>query len=400
MQAKLKEIGALHPELTVVTVSDLSTFIKESRDGLLREGGLGALFAVLTIFLFLFSLRSTLVAAVSIPLSVLTALVVMQVTGITLNIMTLGGLAVAVGRVVDDAIVVLENIYRHRALGEDRLTAVLNGPREVAGAITSSTLTTVAVFLPIGFVGGIVSEFFLPFALTVTFALLASLVCALTIIPILAYLFIDRVKLAVDETGEPKNSLWVRAYAPTIRFVLRDRRTKLGVLGLATLLFFGSVSIVGRLPTQFISTGSEKVLQVSIVPPAGVTGESVLAAATKAETILRADPKVQLVETTVPGEGDTGGVHALGGLLRPTRQQRHDGGAPRERRRPRRLHHEGRDRPRAAEDQRLRRRRRPGVRLHLERPLDHRQRAGHDGRRRRHRRGDRGAPEQPGPGPT
>jgi HAE1 family hydrophobic/amphiphilic exporter-1 len=304
--AKLAEIAALHPELKVVTVSDLSTFIIESRDGLLREGGLGALFAVLTIFLFLFSLRSTLVAAVSIPLSVLTALVVMQVTGITLNIMTLGGLAVAVGRVVDDAIVVLENIYRHRAMGEDRMTAVLNGPREVAGAITSSTLTTVAVFLPIGFVGGIVSEFFLPFALTVTFALLASLVCALTIIPILAYLFIDRVKLAVDETGEPKSSLWVRAYTPTIRFVLRSRRTKLGVLGLATILFLASVSIVGRLPTQFISTGSEKVLQVSVVPPAGVPGESVLAVATQAETILRADPKVQLVETTVPGEGDTG----------------------------------------------------------------------------------------------
>ena len=304
--AKLAAIAALHPELKVVTVSDLSTFIIESRDGLLREGGLGALFAVLTIFLFLFSLRSTLVAAVSIPLSVLTALVVMQVTGITLNIMTLGGLAVAVGRVVDDAIVVLENIYRHRAMGEDRMTAVLNGPREVAGAITSSTLTTVAVFLPIGFVGGIVSEFFLPFALTVTFALLASLVCALTIIPILAYLFIDRVKLAVDETGEPKSSLWVRAYTPTIRFVLRSRRTKLGVLGLATILFLASVSIVGRLPTQFISTGSEKVLQVSVVPPAGVPGEAVLAGATQAETILRADPKVQLVETTVPGEGDTG----------------------------------------------------------------------------------------------
>ena len=231
VQAKLAQIAASHPELKIVTVSDLSTFIKESRDGLLHEGGLGALFAVITIFLFLFSLRSTLVAAVSIPLSVLTALVVMQVTGITLNIMTLGGLAVAVGRVVDDAIVVLENIYRHRAMGEDRLTAVLQGPREVAGAITSSTLTTVAVFLPIGFVGGIVSQFFLPFALTVTFALLASLVCALTVVPILAFLFIDRVKLAVDETGEPKNSLWVRAYAPTIRFVLRDRRTKLGVLG-------------------------------------------------------------------------------------------------------------------------------------------------------------------------
>ena len=139
MQAVLAAVAARHPaDLEVATVSDQSDFILESSEGLLREGGLGAVFAVLTIFLFLFSLRSTLVAAVSIPLSILTALVVMQRAGITLNIMTLGGLAVAVGRVVDDSIVVLENIYRHRALGEDRLTAVLDGPREVAGAITAS----------------------------------------------------------------------------------------------------------------------------------------------------------------------------------------------------------------------------------------------------------------------
>jgi HAE1 family hydrophobic/amphiphilic exporter-1 len=110
----------------------------------------------------------------------------------------------------------------------------------------------------------------------------------------------------VDETGEPKNSLWVRAYAPTIRFVLRDRRTKLGVLAVATVLFVGSVSLAGSLPTQFISTGSEKVLRVGVVPPAGASTEAVLATATRAEAILRADPKVQLVQTTVPGEGDTG----------------------------------------------------------------------------------------------
>ncbi len=110
-------------------MSDLSDFIEESTDGLVREGGLGALFAILTIFLFLFSIRSTIVAAISIPLSILTALVIMQLTGISLNIMTLGGLAVAVGRVVDDAIVVLENIYRHRAMGEDRMTAVTQRAR-------------------------------------------------------------------------------------------------------------------------------------------------------------------------------------------------------------------------------------------------------------------------------
>ncbi len=101
----------------------------------------------------------------------------MQATGVTLNVMTLGGLAVAVGRVVDDAIVVLENIYRHRALGESRLRAVIEGTEGGRRAITAATVTTVGVFLPLGFVGGLVSQIFLPFALTVTFALLASLVC-------------------------------------------------------------------------------------------------------------------------------------------------------------------------------------------------------------------------------
>jgi hydrophobic/amphiphilic exporter-1 (mainly G- bacteria), HAE1 family len=304
--AKLDEISARHAEvLTVTIVSDLSDFIVESTDGLIREGGLGALFAVITIFLFLFSLRATIVAAVSIPLSILTALVIMQITGISLNIMTLGGLAVAVGRVVDDAIVVLENIYRHRALGEDRMTAVTNGPREVAGAITASTLTTVAVFLPLGFVGGLVSQFFLPFALTVTFALLASLICALTVVPVLAYFLVDRVRMQVDEAGEPINSIWVRAYTPTIKFALRSRWTKVGVLVVAGALFFAAISLVSSLPTQFINAGSEKILQVSIAPPSGVASDVVLEEAIKAEAILDADPDVELIQTSIPGEGDT-----------------------------------------------------------------------------------------------
>ena len=290
------------------------SFILESQDGLLREGGLGALFAVLTIFLFLFSLRSTLVAAISIPLSVLTALVLMQVADISLNVMTLGGLAVAVGRVVDDAIVVLENIYRHRAMGEDRLTAVIQGPREVARAITASTLTTVMVFLPIGFVGGIVSQLFLPFALTVTFALLASLVCALTVVPVLAYLFINRVTLNVDADGEPKNSLWIRAYTPTIAFVLRNRWTKWGVIGAGVVLFVASSSLVGQLPTQFINTGSEKILQVSLIPPSGTSSLAVLDRARQAEAILLPRSEVEIVQTSVPGDGESGFSSILAAL--------------------------------------------------------------------------------------
>ena len=306
VEDQLDEFEAEHADiLTITTVSDLSTFIEESQDGLVREGGLGALFAILTIFLFLRSIRSTLVAAVSIPLSILTALVVMQLTGISLNIMTLGGLAVAVGRVVDDAIVVLENIYRHRPLGEDRLTAVLNGPREVATAITAATLTTVGVFLPLGLVGGLVSQLFLPFALTVTFALLASLVVALTVVPVLAYLFIDRVSLAVDEHGEPKRSFWVRTYTPAITFALRSRVTKWGVLAGAGVLFFASLALVPLLPTQFINAGSEKILQVVVIPPAGATSEAVLEKATEAEEILIGIDTVELVQTSIPGEGDT-----------------------------------------------------------------------------------------------
>jgi HAE1 family hydrophobic/amphiphilic exporter-1 len=307
VNAELADIQAKYPDqITVTTVSDLSTFIKESRDGLLKEGGLGAVFAILTIFLFLGSLRSTLVAAMSIPLSILTALVLMLAGGITLNIMTLGGLAVAVGRVVDDAIVVLENIYRHRARGEDRVTASLSGTREVAQAITSSTITTVAVFLPLGLVGGLVSQFFLPFAITVSFALLASLVVALTVIPVLAYFIVDRVKIDVDETGEPKHSIWVRAYVPTIQTVLRNRWTKLGTVGVAALLFFATTALVPLIPTQFLNTGSEKILAVYVSPPPGTSSAVVRDQAVKVADVLLGLPEVELVQVSVPGESNTG----------------------------------------------------------------------------------------------
>jgi HAE1 family hydrophobic/amphiphilic exporter-1 len=307
VRAELERLGERHASVAAIAVvSDQSTFIKESRDGLLKEGGLGAVFAILTIYLFLFSLRSTLVAAVSIPLSLLAALVVMQLTGISLNVMTLGGLAVAVGRVVDDSIVVLENIYRHRAMGEDRLAASLNGPREVAGAITAATVTTVGVFLPLGFVGGIVSQFFLPFALTVTFALLASLVVALTVVPVLAFLFLKTVRHDIDEDGEPRRSLWIRAYTPTIRFALRNRWTKLGVLGGTLALFVATTALLPLLPTTFLNAGSEKILQVTVAPPAGTASDAVLARTMEAEEILVGLDTVETVQSSIPGEGDAG----------------------------------------------------------------------------------------------
>ena len=305
--AALDEVAAeTDADLTIDIVSNQADFIIESRDGLLREGGLGALFAVLTIFAFLASLRSTFVAALSIPLSLLVALVVMQLTGITMNILTLGGLAVAVGRVVDDSIVVLENIYRHRAMGDERRTAVLRGTSEVSGAITWSTLTTVAVFLPLGFAGGLISQFFLPFALTVTFALLASLLVALTVVPVLAYFLVRQPRGDMDEAGEPRRSFWVRLYDPSIRAVLSSRLAATGVVVGALVLFVASLFIIPLLPTSFIDSGSEKILLVSVSPPSGTGSAAVLERATEAEAILRSDDEVESVSTTVPPEGDTG----------------------------------------------------------------------------------------------
>ncbi|MBX3030081.1 MAG: efflux RND transporter permease subunit [Chloroflexi bacterium] len=309
VQAVLAEAQAGHPDdVRIETIQDLSGFIKESSEGLVREGLLGALFAVLTIFLFLLSMRSTLVAAVSIPLSILTAIALFGVADLTINIITLGGLAVAVGRVVDDSIVVLENIYRHRARGDDIDTAVLNGTREVAAAITSSTITTVMVFLPIGFVGGIVSQFFLPFGIAVTLALLASLGVALTVIPVLAWIFVRRVHIQLDPDGELPETIWQRLYTPVLTLALRSNITRWATVAIALVLFVGSLALTPLLPTAFIDVGGEKTLLVTIQPPAGASSADVSARTAQAEALLlpSVDPDVERIQSTIPGDADTG----------------------------------------------------------------------------------------------
>jgi HAE1 family hydrophobic/amphiphilic exporter-1 len=306
VNAAFAEVMEDHPEVTITTIQDLSIFIKESRDGLVKEGLLGALFAIITIWVFLLSIRTTLVAAVSIPLSILIALLVMGFAGLTVNIITLGGLAVAVGRVVDDSIVVLENIYRHRAKGERIGDAVYNGTREVAAAITSSTITTVAVFLPIGFVGGIVSQFFLPFGLTVAFALLASLLVALTVIPVLAFFFMRKVNIKLDPDGELPETIWQRLYTPALVLALRNRVTKWGTLAITFALFIATLALVPMIPTSFINSGGEKILNVSVAPPTGASTDVVIARVGEVESIIGADPSVELVQSTIPGDADTG----------------------------------------------------------------------------------------------
>jgi len=182
------EIGAGQ----VVVVANSANDVEESVNGLVEEALVGAVLAILVIFVFLRSLRATLVTAVSLPTSVLAALLFSWTQDLTLNIITLAGLTIAVGRVVDDAIVVLENSYRYVQSGYEPEEAALKGTTEVASAITSSTLTTTAVFVPLALVGGIVSKFFVPLSLTVAIALVASLIVAVTIIPVLVSIFLKR----------------------------------------------------------------------------------------------------------------------------------------------------------------------------------------------------------------
>lgn len=188
------------------TVFDQSPFINQSIEDLVREGGLGLIFAVLVILVFLLSFRATAITAISIPLSLLVTMIAIWRTGYSLNMLTLAALTMSIGRVVDDSIVVIESIRRRQTLGGTKFANIYAAVSEVAGAITSSTLTTVAVFIPLAFITGQTGELFRPFALTTSIALLSSLLVSLTIVPVLAYWFLrareSRVKLTRSDKKE------------------------------------------------------------------------------------------------------------------------------------------------------------------------------------------------------
>lgn len=193
-------LDTTNPGAEFTVVFDQAPYIEKSIESLAVEGTLGLIFAVLVILVFLMSVRATLVTAISIPTSVLITFIGLQAADYTLNILTLGALTISIGRVVDDSIVVIENIKRHYVAGVDKAATIIHAVREVAGAITASTITTVAVFLPIALVEGVTGELFRPFSLTVTIALLASLLVSLTIVPVLAYWFLRPAKPAKGQT--------------------------------------------------------------------------------------------------------------------------------------------------------------------------------------------------------
>lgn len=307
-----KDLGS-GAELTVV--SDQGPAVSKAISGLTTEGALGLLFAVIVILVFLASLRSTLVTAVSIPLSVVLALIVLWTRDLSLNMLTLGALTIAIGRVVDDSIVVLENIKRHLGYGEERQSAITTAVKEVVSAVTASTLTTVAVFLPIGLVGGMVGQLFGSFSLTVTAALLASLLVSLTVVPVLSYWFLRAPKGSAEDPDKARReaeekearSRLQRIYVPVLRFATRRRITSVVI---AVAVLFGTFGMVPLLKTNFFDQGEQEVLSIKQELTPGTSLAAADAAAQKVEKVLTGDEGVKDYQVTV---GSSGFMAAFGG---------------------------------------------------------------------------------------
>ncbi|WP_214845864.1 efflux RND transporter permease subunit [Exiguobacterium sp. S90] len=280
---------------------DSAKDIEESVSTLVKEGLLGALFASIAVLLFLRNIRATIIAIISIPLSLLIAAIFLNWQDISLNIMTLGGMAVAVGRVVDDSIVVIENIFRRVRKSEQGMTneVIEQSTKEILKAITSSTLTTVVVFLPIGFVGGITGKFFLPFALTIIFSLLASLLVAITIVPILAKFAFKKVP------AEEKEGVLQRWYGTLIEKSLSHKAI---ILIVSFLLLGGSLAIVPQLGFTFIPNEASKTLTASLELPAATSLEKTSDVSLKMEEMFDDEEAIDDVTTSVGARDFTTGL--------------------------------------------------------------------------------------------
>ncbi len=303
-----KKIGAeLGDDVELITVFDQSEFIESSISDLTRNAIIGGILAIIVVFLFLMAFRASLVTAISIPLSLFIGFLLMRAFGITINILTLSAMVIAVGRVIDNSIVLLEVIFRRMQQGEGFREAAIGGAKEVAAPITSATLATIAIFIPLAFVGGIVGEMFIPFALTIIFALGASLVVALTIVPALSNFTVS--KKAKARKGEP----WYRrVYTPMLKWALGHRALTLLI---AAALFFGSFGLFPLIGTSFLPHMSEKMLTVDIEMPEGTDLISTQEVAMQVEEIIGEKPEVFVTYDTTVGTSASvfGGFSAMEG---------------------------------------------------------------------------------------
>jgi HAE1 family hydrophobic/amphiphilic exporter-1 len=285
-------------DVKFVTFMDSAKYIKQSIGNLRSVALQGAGLAVIVLLLFLRNIPSTLIIAASIPISVIATFIVMRFFNVTLNMISMGGLALGIGMLVDSSIVVLENIYRQRERGLTRKEAAVYGAGEVGNAITASVLTTVAVFLPVVFVPGIAGIMFRDMALTVVFALLCSLFVALSLIPLLASKVLSVTK---KEAGKRRTTGKLGgAYDSVLRWSLRHRKTTLAI---AFVIFVLSVSLVRYVGVEFIPASEPGEFQLTVEMPVGTRLDVTENAVIEAEEIVRREvPEIQTMFARV-GQG-------------------------------------------------------------------------------------------------
>ncbi len=325
----MAEIEGLPPDVEIVTLTNDGPEIQSQLNSLVPEGILGLFFAVAMVFAFLLNLRPTilrgvvltlrptLIIGLSIPLSILSGVILMGVADLTLNMMTLAGLAIAVGRVVDDSIVVLENMYRHIHAGEDRVQAAVDGTREVGAAIVSSTLTTVVVFLPLGFIQGLVGSFFSPFALAVSFALAASTLVALTAVPVLGVIFLRQGDLPSDFDPSPGpsglDSLLQGLYIPLLIWSLRH---KLATILIAVATVAASMGLLFVIPVTLFPSGAPQFLTIDVELPNGTSISRTFEEVRQVEDVLaelKDQGQVKAFQVSVGAASDEFGAAVGGG---------------------------------------------------------------------------------------
>jgi len=303
-----QEYSGKRVPLNFQVVFDQSRFIEHSIDEVLNTAMIGGILAIIVLFLFLRSVKSTLIIALSIPLSIVATFFLMYGANISLNIMSLSGLALGIGMLVDNSIVVLEAIHRYQNQGHSPREAADLGASEVGHAVVASTLTTVCVFAPIVFVEGIAGQLFADQALTVTFSLVASLLVAIMLIPMLASLGQDGVENARIETPKKVREFFlVRPYSWFLAYALRQR---LVFLAVALVLFAAALSLLTGLGSELIPEISQGEFFVDLQLPPGTPVEQTSRRIEEVEAVIRLEPDVERYYTIV-GSGNQTGASAV-----------------------------------------------------------------------------------------
>jgi HAE1 family hydrophobic/amphiphilic exporter-1 len=314
VRAEVELINRDFPQARITLLVDNSVYIRRSIASIGDALLIGGLLAVLILFFFLRSITSTLIISTAIPVSVVATFGLMHLGGLTLNIITFGGLALGIGMLVDNAIVVLENVYRHRESGADPLEAVLVGSGEVGAAIMASTLTTVVVFLPVVFMRGVSGVLYQQMALVVTFSLLCSLVVALTLVPVLSARFLRHHRPG----GSDRTSLLGRIYAGSEgllcrledgygALLARALRRRTLVIAAAAVLLALSVFLVRRIGVELMPSADEGEVQVNLEMAVGTRLELSEAAVKQVEEIVRREVSEAVTVVSEVGGGGFGG---------------------------------------------------------------------------------------------